>query len=66
MRIVVNGNEREAPEDCGLLDLLKTLGLKPEATVAERNGTVIARGEYCDTKLAEGDILELIRFVGGG
>jgi len=66
MQITVNGNRREAPDGLCLLDLLATLDLKPQATVVERNGTVVKRPDYPEIVLAEGDVLELIRFVGGG
>jgi len=66
MQITVNGNPREAPDGLHLLDLLETLNLKPQATVVERNGTILNRPDYPETVLAEGDVLELIRFVGGG
>jgi thiamine biosynthesis protein ThiS len=32
----------------------------------ERNREVVPRSRYADTELAEGDRVELVRFVGGG
>jgi thiamine biosynthesis protein ThiS len=49
-----------------LVCLLEGLGLKPQATVVERNGNIVERPRYADITLTEGDVLELVRFVGGG
>lgn len=66
MQITVNGNARSVENNMVLVALLQDLGLKPEATVIERNGAVLERAHIAETVLAEGDVLELVRFVGGG
>lgn len=66
MRLTVNGEYREVGDGLCVLDLLRLLELKPKATVVERNGAVVERDAYPHIELAEGDVLELIRFVGGG
>jgi thiamine biosynthesis protein ThiS len=66
MLITANGGQRTLPEGTRLLTLLETLGLTPAATVVERNGSLVDRTQYAEITLAEGDILELVRFVGGG
>jgi thiamine biosynthesis protein ThiS len=66
VNIVVNGAPRELPPETGLVQLLEMLGLRPEATVVEHNGNVLERSTYGGVTLAEGDVLELVRFVGGG
>jgi thiamine biosynthesis protein ThiS len=32
----------------------------------ERNGTVLRQAEHATLRLAEGDVLEVVTFVGGG
>jgi len=66
MLITVNGGRRTLPEGTRLFTLLEMLGLTPAATVVERNGSLMDRTQYAEITLAEGDILELVRFVGGG
>ncbi len=66
MLIVLNGEKREVAHDATVLRVLQDLGFKPEATVVECNSEIINRASYATTPLAEGDTLELIRFVGGG
>ncbi|MDR2123994.1 MAG: sulfur carrier protein ThiS [Desulfovibrio sp.] len=63
--LVVNG-EKRASAARTLSDLLAELALAEQAVVAELNGCVIDRKDYAATCLAAGDVVELIRFVGGG
>jgi thiamine biosynthesis protein ThiS len=65
MRLVVNGEAREVPADATVLELLQTLGIRGRVAV-ERNGTVLRQAEHEKTRLAEGDVLEVVTFVGGG
>ena len=66
MQITVNGQRREVADDLTITMLLADLGLGPKATVVQRNDDLVKRAQYDDTALAEGDVLELVRFVGGG
>ena len=66
MRLIINGESREVSEAATVARLLEMLSLQPEATVVERNGEIVERAAYPDTTLAEGDTVELVRFVGGG
>ena len=66
LHIVVNGEERQVPGPATLLELLEHLGLDPRAVVVERNREIVRRPKLGDTKLEEGDAIELVHFVGGG
>ena len=65
MKLTINGEDRDlaAPTVSALLE---ELGLNPKATVVEQNGEIVARDAYGKTPLAAGDVLELVRIVGGG
>lgn len=65
MKLTINGEPREIAA-ATVLGLLEELGLQPVATVVERNAKIVDRASYGDTVLADGDILELVRIVGGG
>ena len=65
MRLVVNGEPRDAPAGATVLELLQTLGIRGRVAV-ERNGTVLRQAEHAETRLVEGDVLEVVTFVGGG
>ena len=47
-------------------DLLKELDIDAATVVAEIDGNIIERKDFADTVLANGQSIELIRFVGGG
>jgi thiamine biosynthesis protein ThiS len=66
MKVTVNGETRELTGSTTVFDLVESLGLDPDAIVVERNGEVVDRERYDDTRLAAEDTLELVRFVGGG
>ena len=66
MKIVLNGEIREVPDDATVSLLLETLGFQESGVVVERNGEIVDRARFAATPLAENDRLELVRFVGGG
>ncbi|MBI4644733.1 MAG: sulfur carrier protein ThiS [Deltaproteobacteria bacterium] len=65
MRVTINGEPRDLAAST-VLALLEELGLNPAAIVVERNGEIVDRAAYQETALEEGDVLELVRLVGGG
>jgi len=66
MKITINGEAKEISKGSTVAALLEAIGLDAKATVVERNGEILERAHYADTTLADGDALELVRFVGGG
>jgi thiamine biosynthesis protein ThiS len=66
MNLTVNGNSKSFPDISTVRDLLKNLQLPPESVVVELNKTIIQPDSYGSTKLAKSDMVEIIRFVGGG
>lgn len=66
MRVVINGDPREVPSPLTLAGLLDHLGLDPRMVVVEHNRAIVRRGTLADVPLAEGDVVELVHFVGGG
>jgi thiamine biosynthesis protein ThiS len=66
MKVIVNGETRHFPEACTVSTLLRALDLPETRIAVERNREVVPRSRYPDTAIAEGDRIELVRFVGGG
>ena len=64
-QIVVNGKDVATRAE-NLADLLAELALADSPLVAERNGTGVPQANFVGTLLADGDAIELVRFVGGG
>ena len=65
MKLTINGELREVAAGT-VWTLLEELGLHPQGSIVERNREIVDRDAYRETHLSEGDILELVRLVGGG
>ncbi|ABD12428.1 thiamine biosynthesis protein ThiS [Frankia sp. CcI156] len=65
-RVVVNGAPRGIPGGQPLPDLLAELGLPSGSVVVEHNGVALTPSEIPAVRLADGDILEIVRAVAGG
>jgi len=66
LRLMVNGRERVLPSGQGILDLLGVLDCHPQTVAIEYNGEILPKSKYAETLLADGDQLEVVRFVQGG
>jgi len=65
MSLRVNGKDREFG-GTSVMDLVGELGLAGKNIVVELNGTIVHREDYGETALSGGDIVEIVRMVGGG
>jgi thiamine biosynthesis protein ThiS len=66
LRITINGEARDVPENLTLSGLINHLALAPERLAVEVNREVVRRANWPHTLLAEGDRVEIVHFVGGG
>jgi sulfur carrier protein len=63
--IQVNGDARNLPPGETLRTLLVSFNLKPEKVAIELNKRLVRAGGY-DKELTDGDVVEIVTFVGGG
>ncbi|HQW66941.1 MAG TPA: sulfur carrier protein ThiS [Gemmatimonadales bacterium] len=66
MELVINGDRRDILKSTTVEELLAELGLDARAVVVEHNRVIIRRPSLASTRLAEGDQVEIVHFVGGG
>jgi thiamine biosynthesis protein ThiS len=66
LTLTVNGEPRRLEGPATLADLLAGLGLDARGVVVELNRRIVRRPQLADTRLADGDVVELVHFVGGG
>lgn len=66
IEVQLNGEPREIPAGGTVQGLLEHLDLRPEMVVVERNGEILRRNRYPEVPVGDGDVLELVHFVGGG
>jgi thiazole synthase len=63
--LTVNGELRRTVA-ATVAALVVELGLKPEKVAVEHNGTIVPRSTLGQACLQDGDVLEIVHFVGGG
>ncbi|HWM77603.1 MAG TPA: sulfur carrier protein ThiS [Methylomirabilota bacterium] len=66
MRVLVNGEPMELPEGLSVDDLLLQLKVKREYTAVALNREITPKTQYADTRLKDGDKVEIVRPMGGG
>ena len=69
MNLKINGENKtiENTEANFLLEgLIEYLGYKPQLVVVELNGEIINPKDWINTKIKNGDCLEVVTIVGGG
>ena len=66
MRIEVNGEPREVAHGTSVAFLLQLLGVGDGPVAVERNHEIVPRAQHATTALLDGDVLEVVHFVGGG
>ena len=65
LSLTVNGEPRRSSA-ATIAALVRELALKPEKVAVERNGIIVPRSTLGEAPLADGDVLEIVTFVGGG
>jgi len=64
--IEVNGEARQVPDGASVAELLALIGLAAPKVAVERNLEIVPRSAWGATRLAAGDRLEIVHFIGGG
>lgn len=62
----INGKTVSLEQEQTLAVFLAANKYDSKTVAVERNGAIVPRGEYGSVTLADGDVLEIVRFVGGG
>jgi thiazole synthase len=62
----INGEQRQFAAVLSIQQLLDELGLDARKVALERNLEIVPKSAYQGTRLAEGDRIEIVHFIGGG
>jgi sulfur carrier protein len=62
----VNGEAKQLPSGTSVRALLDHLGLNPGRVAIEYNLEILPKTKWEETRVAAGDRLEIVQFVGGG
>ena len=66
IRVTLNGARREFPAPLTFTQLLDELELAGKRLAVERNGEIVPRSRFGESRLADGDRIEVVMAVGGG
>lgn len=66
MHIVLNGSDREIPENLSAGALLQDLGLTGKRLALEINQEIVPRSTFDTRVLQSGDRIEIVQAIGGG
>ena len=66
MQITINGIDHTISEGISITALMKDLQIDPRKVAIEQNLCIVPANEYAETYLNDGDILEVVQFIGGG
>lgn len=67
MQLTINGKPRSFEADSfSVAHLVQNLELTAKRLAIELNGEIVPRSQFENTKLADGDQLEIVGAVGGG
>jgi len=63
---MVNGKQEVLKDSISIGEYIMQKGLNPDTVVVEHNYNIIQKEEWSNVFLKENDVLEVLRFVGGG
>ncbi len=66
MTLHINGEARSFNSPLNISAMLQELGMKPDRVAVELNRQIVARDQWPQAALRDGDRLEIVHFVGGG
>ena len=66
VQIKLNGVSHDIEDDMSVMDLILNLELDPKNVAVERNLEIIPKSLHSETRIENGDVLEIVEFVGGG
>ena len=64
--LAVNGEAVRCDAGCSVAALLAQRHLTGKRVAVERNGAIVPRSRHAETRLEEGDRIEIVVAVGGG
>jgi thiamine biosynthesis protein ThiS len=66
MRVLLNGETRDFRDGVTVHDIVVELGLTQRRIAVEINRDILPRERYAERRLSDGDVIEIVHFIGGG
>jgi thiamine biosynthesis protein ThiS len=66
LSLKVNGDQRTVAAGSSIAAMLEAMGLDPAKVAVERNMEIVPRSTLSEVAVNDGDVFEIVHFVGGG
>ncbi len=66
LSVTLNGENKSVADGLTVKSLLASLGLDPAKIAVERNLQIVPRSTYDQVAVSDGDLFEIVHFIGGG
>lgn len=66
MQVILNDKPHNINDGATVADLLRGLNMEPVRVAVEINEDIVSRKTFAETRIREGDRIEIVTFVGGG
>lgn len=66
IKIKINGSDKEFSSSSNLKSIIEEFCKNSSRVIAEVNGTIVKNPNWEQTLIKDGDVVELVSFVGGG
>ena len=66
VKIVLNGQNYLVEKKQSILQLIEELNLDMSKVAVEKNYQIIIADDFSENTLEQGDIIEIVHFIGGG
>jgi len=66
VQVILNGEPRRVADGICVGELIRELGLGERRIAVELNQSIVPRETYAQSRLREGDVIEIVHFIGGG
>jgi len=66
MQVMLNGEQTELADGVTVRDLIAELDLAKKRVAVEINREIVERDAFAERALREGDVIEIVHFIGGG
>ncbi len=66
MQVLINGESHQFDNDMTISALLQQSGLAGKRVAVEVNEAIVPKSQHAETRVSEGDKIEIIHAIGGG
>jgi len=66
IKAIINGRQEELDHPLSIAAFVQSLPVKSRFVAVAKNGEVVPRERWRKAEIREGDIIEVVRMVGGG